>query len=102
MADYIEREATIKELLAVYEREFPTASGAFDEFATKILPDVITSIPTADVAPVRRGHWIIKSGYVCGEVEFECSCCCETEWRTNEMEYCPNCGAKMEGGDHDD
>lgn len=51
--------------------------------------------PAADVAPVRRGHWI-KCGYACGEAEFKCSLCGEIEWRTNETDYCPNCGAKME------
>nr|DAU65953.1 MAG TPA: zinc-ribbon containing domain protein [Caudoviricetes sp.] len=44
---------------------------------------------------VRRGHWI-KRGYACGEAEFECSHCHEIEWRANETDYCPNCGAKME------
>lgn len=33
MSDCISREAAIKELLDTYEREFPTADGAFDLFA---------------------------------------------------------------------
>lgn len=58
-----------------------------------IMDGEITS--RSDVAPVRRGHWI-KRGYACGEAEFECSHCHEIEWRANETDYCPNCGAKME------
>lgn len=56
----------------------------------------------ADVAPVRHGHWI-KRGYSCGENEYECSECHETEWRTssNRMKWCMFCGAKMDRGNDD-
>ncbi len=33
-----------------------------------------------DLEQVRHGHWI-KRGCVCGENEYECSECHETEWR---------------------
>lgn len=48
---------------------------------------------------VRHGRWI-KRGYVCGENEYECSECHETEWRTSasRMKWCMFCGAKMDGG----
>lgn len=51
-------------------------------------------------APVRHGHWI-KRGCVCGENEYECSECHETEWRTSDsrMKWCMFCGAKMDGGE---
>lgn len=41
-------------------------------------------------------HWI-KRGYVCGENEYECSACHQTEWRTSasRMKYCMFCGARM-------
>ena len=41
-------------------------------------------------------HWI-KRGYVCGENEYECSACHETEWRTSasRMKYCMFCGARL-------
>ena len=53
--------------------------------------------PSADVSKVRHGLWI-KSGYVCGESEFICSVCGESEWRTSSsrMKYCMFCGAKMD------
>ena len=45
-----------------------------------------------DVAPVRHGHWI-ECNY---GLTFECSeCKYPTEY--NLTDYCPNCGAKMEG-----
>lgn len=51
MSDYINREITIKALRDAYEYEFPTASGGFDEYATKIVPNVINQIET-------KYHWV--------------------------------------------
>ena len=54
----------------------------------------IEKISAADVAPVRHGRWIMHDdefGLTC-----ECSVChIETMGDGN---YCPNCGAKMDGG----
>ena len=64
--------------------------------------DVIEREPAVDAVPVRHGRWI-KRGYACGENEYECSVCHETEWRTSasRMKYCMFCGARMEGCDED-
>ena len=60
--------------------------------------------PSADVAPVRHGRWIcIRKGYG----EYKCSVChgmdsnCSDYYADHvvtEQEYCPFCGAKMDGG----
>ena len=65
--------------------------------------DVIEREPAVDAVPVRHGRWI-KRGYACGENEYECSVCHETEWRTSasRMKYCMFCGARMDGGDKND
>ena len=59
-------------------------------YATLILREA----PTIDVAPVKHGRWIMHDdefGLTC-----ECSVChIETMGDGN---YCPNCGAKMDGG----
>lgn len=59
-------------------------------YATLILREA----PTIDVAPVVHGRWIMHDdefGLTC-----ECSAChIETMGDGN---YCPNCGAKMDGG----
>ena len=62
------------------------------------IAECISMIPSADVAPVRHGWWI-ETGYACGETEYKCSECKETEWRTSasRLKYCPFCGAKMDG-----
>ena len=60
---------------------------------------------TIDAEPVRHGRWVPLSydGYTNGYPvydEWECSEChfaCEGEGEP-PLNYCPNCGAKMEGG----
>ena len=61
-----------------------------------------------DVAPVRHGHWKkgkgnerpTENGFVHDDRYFcdYCGwgCCCDTKL---DFRYCPNCGAKMDGGE---
>lgn len=54
----------------------------------------LLSIPAADVAPVVHGRWIMHDDEF--GLTSECSAChIETMGDGN---YCPNCGAKMDGG----
>ena len=56
----------------------------------------IADAQTIDAVPVRHGRWIDKSGGIEGAWN-HCSVCGE---RAIELyDYCPNCGAKMEGLD---
>ena len=50
--------------------------------------------PTADVVEVKHGKW------VCLEAEIGYFACSECDHRIlrAECNYCPNCGAKMDGG----
>ena len=53
---------------------------------------LILEQPTADVEPVRHGHWEGKT--------YKCSLC--GKWvdplqGDADMNYCPNCGARMDG-----
>ena len=52
MDEYISKEEAIKELREVYEQEYPTASGNFDEYASHDVPNVLRNIPAANVQPV--------------------------------------------------
>lgn len=53
-------------------------------------------IPTADVAPVRHGHWIKYAKYSFGTM-YDCSICGTRilDDDKHSWHYCPNCGAKM-------
>ena len=98
MTEYIEKNKAIKELYEVYDYEFPTASGGFDEYARMIVPNTIKNMPAADVAPVRHGEWEIVVGSN-GKEYMVCTCCRVSQDLTGVFTYCPNCGSKMDGGE---
>ena len=89
--DYISREAARNTL---YEADAITMRGVA----------ILNNFPAADVAPVRHGRWIPAQDYSNGNEDIECSSC--GEWfkslelcgRLGEPNYCPVCGAKMDGG----
>lgn len=67
----------------------------------KFIVDEVKKAPTIAPETLRpTAHWIDR-GYVCGEHEYECSACHETEWRTSEkrMKYCMFCGKRMVNAD---
>lgn len=54
----------------------------------------IENFPIADVVPVQHGRWVMHKDEL--GLTSECSAChIETMCNGN---YCPNCGAKMDGG----
>ena len=90
MPEYIEREAAIKELM----NDAPEQVGYSRENAA----DCIRYIDAADVAPVRHGRWEEASdgdGIVCPFCRTDF---CTIIYDTECFNYCPNCGAKMDGG----
>ena len=58
--------------------------------------------PAADVAEVVHGRWLDGAeDFTCGQHNAECSIChCYISWSgcDEDFNYCPNCGAKMDGG----
>lgn len=102
MADFISREAAIK-VIQDYGK------GAISDGMTALDPvDDIVSLAramewldAADVAPVRHGQWLpTESPFMA-----ECNDCSECGLRIViglDWDYCPSCGAKMDGGPHAD
>lgn len=88
MAEYIEREYAVDAVLDVYY-DTPDINLSGEKFE-----DAILKIPAADVAPVRHGRWI---KYQIPPI----ICCSNCDWATDveekNFQYCPNCGAKMDG-----
>ena len=104
MAEYIKREATIKAIVDSRNRYYNSASnqylvGRCD--GLDIAAGLLRVAPAADVAPVVHGRWS-DAGF--GELPkhapygWACSVCGGISFN-NEYIYCPNCGAKMDGGD---
>ena len=104
MDKYISREEAIKELREVYENEYPTASGDFDEYASHDVPNILRNMKAAYVQPVKHGRWIDIYEYCKAldlrptglEEYYWCSECDKAEKKTSD--FCPNCGADMMGG----
>ena len=94
MAEYIDRKALLNN--GIHCRD-GLSKGMLLYVPLVDVKRSIKNFPEADVVKVRNGRWI-KRGYACGENEYECSACHETEWRTtaSRMKYCMFCGAKMD------
>lgn len=60
----------------------------------------LDKIPTADVVPVKHGHWIYCKGSN-GKDYRKCSVCLHTQEITGVLNYCSICGAKMDEVKHD-
>lgn len=95
--EYIDREILLK--MNFYTENCNSEENRWNDYAIK---DIIRHIPAADVAPVKHGHWSHLGGD-----EFCCTNCghivaTEGSWEHPWQNYCPNCGAKMDGGDSND
>lgn len=65
--------------------------------AAKVLRGV-EDAPTADVAPVVHGRWDVVEGRIENAICSKCGRHFQSYYE--EYSYCPNCGAKMDGGDN--
>lgn len=93
MAEYIEREALLREL------ESPRLFNV-----TPRILEIVNETPAADVAQVRHGQWFELTESIhdthtdeyFNEVYYNCSLC---DYAADvKTLYCPNCGARMDGG----
>ena len=89
MDEYIKREHAIDAILDVYY-DTPDIDLSGEKFESAIL-----KIQSADVAPVRHGRWLPFHSTAAGDIQYCSACEIGCTWKPN---YCPNCGAKMDGG----
>ena len=99
MAEYIEREATVKLLRRLGSRDYRREKGSIQEAIKMVSFPEYT--PSADVAPVRHGRWVHTDLAAHWYGKDECSECTYHEHDRRDLShfnYCPNCGATMDGG----
>lgn len=106
MNEYISREAVLKAFKLKVKNPKKDYQRGMQDAIDCLIPEVIADIPSADVKPVKRGYWeevIDYGGW--GDTHYRCSVCGE-EWyledgkpKDNNMNFCPHCGAKMDGGE---
>ena len=102
MDEFISREATIKRIKEVYCVGCNSYHGVrCRACGTGDAIDIIDDFPAADVAPVVHGRWEIVVGSN-GKEYMVCTRCRVSQDLTGVFTYCPNCGAKMDGGDSDE
>lgn len=99
MAKYINREELVEWLKRIPLKDLSDGLGLCRVIMEEDFKRAIRTIPAGtinDVAPVRHGHW--NTGYLHDRV---CSVCSHPDNDINDYAhcYCPNCGAKMDGGE---
>ena len=92
MAEYIEREAAIK-IAECYGLTRGSTIGRHSGIADAISAQ-IEALPAADVAPVVHGRWIPFHSTHAGDIQYCSACDIGCTWKPD---YCPNCGARMDG-----
>ena len=125
MDEYIKRE----EIRRAYEKLARSYMHGEPYIADWKFDEMIEELPAFDVIPVRHGRWIMEAHYerenYRWNVTAECSECCDERkeiWAgffpgvppyiardvaladaesVKLSNYCPNCGARMDGGDID-
>lgn len=91
MAEYIEREAALEICETEYQKRLRMFDYCGDTAACNIGGE-IKALPTADVEPKRESAtWVRYSTTM-----MACSRCGRHTAR-HRFEYCPHCGAKMDG-----
>ena len=121
MAEYIDREALVEWLKRIPLKDLSDGRGLCRVIFEDDFKRAIKKIPKGiivDVAPVMHGRWLDRPknqglkdeeigtvGMVDGEPWSSCYCSECGEWLVASDEYpvkgnyCPNCGAKMDGGE---
>ena len=88
------------------QRVCAITGGAADTDEGEYIAEVIRNnlenmvIPAADVQPVKRGEWKQYS-----VTYMRCSNCKEflvSKYKSSTFNFCPNCGARMDGGADDE
>ena len=95
--DLISRSALLRETALITEH-------FSDEIDAITIEHAIRTAPAVDAEPVQHGEWILNPCNLYNDATWVCSVC-GNEWvlidgtpLDNQMNYCPKCGARMDGG----
>lgn len=97
MAEYLSRE-DVSRMILKYRADNPKKQTVWAMVISDMLRD-LKEIPAADVQPIKHGRWSecytdsrLYSGIctVCGKASIR-------SIKENPLEYCPKCGARMDG-----
>lgn len=92
MTEYITKDQ------AIHAMEQVTQPECFIEDTRKNFAKIIEKLPAADVAPVRHRRWTRIDYH-----DARCSECGHKTYYPDRISlYCPECGARMDGGNNND
>jgi len=86
MGKWINTDAAYAVLTAYYHHSTDAQHAA--------LREALGQVESVDAVPVRHGRWTDKDGGIA-----TCSVCGDRWGVWSVMQYCPSCGAKMDGKD---
>ena len=89
MTEYIKKDELLKFKADVYDED--------GHVLYAVPTGCIVAMPPADVMPVRHGRWGTHSDRPDSLICSVCKCGFDM-WKHDPHNYCPNCGAKMDGG----
>lgn len=106
MAEYIDKDALFKDLIMDKQNYVLTEyywSGDYIMGFERAMDIARKALPL-NVAIVKHGKWLLERQPNGKPYCFHCSVC-DSDFHNigirTAYEYCPNCGAKMDGGDND-
>lgn len=106
MAEYIERDEILQKISRMIEycKKDNKVNGLTALFQ---VGDAVIDCKSADVVPVVHAHWIpqfvskrgLSDFFTCSECNKSCFTSHKVKMCSNN--FCPNCGARMDGDDND-
>lgn len=106
MADLIDRAALLKIIRAEAVNAMELTADRYHPSALAFghCHSLVKRAPTIDAEPVKHGRWVGSAdGYADGELVYDMWECSECGYDADgadekpDWNYCPNCGAKMDG-----
>lgn len=91
MARYIDADIAVKEAIKACNKLFRENGTFLTSIDAVDIAEALDEIPAADVVKVKHGEW---KAY--GLMNPQCSIC--HKYNIEKSRFCPNCGARMDGG----
>lgn len=107
MKEYVDKELFLAELkerhdYIMQDQEISKAMKWCEAVCFGRTKDILETLPAADVKYVIHSEWeITEVDHAHGSKCYHCPECGEDDWRYDEPNFCPNCGADMRGKSHE-
>ena len=95
--EYIDKSKLLEDVDVLISKEQEQGNINSASYALKFVKALIDSTSAADVVEVVHGEWVAEIERT-GTYSHCSECSCRCAGYTPNYKYCPNCGAKMDGG----